>query len=231
MTKVRFQPAADAEPSRQGYQPRQPAAAVELPRLQPGHPWLYAHHPSRWRVEGRELVPDLVHVSLQPGVSGTGREDGTGGGIPDGALLEMQRRGAVVFFDTQLGGALDGESYVARVRTRGGYAWVDYAAEPIANSPQVRIDEDKRLRLLRAVRDMVPAPEPHILEAGLDRCERDHAAAYADADRNPIKQREADRLAAELEVWRAALEQGTPTPTYQTNTRKRSRAKSATAEE
>ena len=211
-TKVRFDQPTEAPPARQGFAPRQPRAAVALPRLPTGYPWLYAHYPSRWRVEGGELVPDLIQVSLQPGVSGTGREDGTGGGMADGAILDMQRRGAVVFTDPTLGGALDGESYVARVQTRGGYTWIDYAAEPLANSAKLKIDPARRLRLLRALRDLVEPPEPHIIEAAMDRLERDHAAAYRDADRNPIKQREVARLSAELDVWRAALEQGTPAP-------------------
>lgn len=230
MSTVRFD-GVNSKTAERGFSLPAPAAAVNLPRLEPCAPWLYGHYATCWVVLGNELVPDLHKISLQPGVNDAGQEyDDTGAGVPNGAVNAAQRRGAHVFTDTTLSGELD-EPYLRRVRARKGYVWLEHCAEPLAGSMQVKIDDAKRLHMLRTMRDMVQPPEPHIIEAAIDRCERDHAAAFADADRNPIQKRAADRLAAELEVWRAALEQGTPTPKLPTKNKTRRRTPSKPAEE
>lgn len=206
-------------PAETDWQPHVPAARAQLPKIPAGSPWLYAHYPHRWMIEQGEIVPDLTTVSLEPGANNAGKEVPGGGGLPDGAILAMQRRGAKVFIDTMLPAL--GASYVKRVRTEGGHVWLDYAADAIPGTAQVRIDPERRIAVLRALRDQVAPPAPHVIEAIIERTERDHAAAFAEADRNPLQAREAERLAAELKIWRAALEPDAEPESHQPRRRRK----------
>lgn len=206
---VRFgQP--DAQPAqREAWTPHTPTASAALPTIAPGNPFLFAHYSNRWTVdaEAGEILPDLVQLSLQPGVGGVGKEVRGGGGDPSGSILSATRRGATVIVDdlehrvsSALGGPL-----IARVPVRGGHVWLDYATDAIPGTPHVSTDSARRLDMLRAVRDVLQPPAPHVLEAMIETRERDHAAASMEADRNPIRARERDRIAAELDILRAAL--------------------------
>jgi hypothetical protein len=195
---------------------------ASLPTVAPGYPWLYAHYPQNWAVdlESGEILPDLTIVPGMPGVADTGREvpGGLGGGDMSGAVLSMSKRGAKVFDRPNAIPGLDAP-YVRPVKVRGGYAFLDYACEAIASSPAVRIDPAKRLQMLRAFRALVDPIAPHVIEAQIERAERDHANATMKAD-NPLHAREAARYAREIEIWRAALEGPVSDPTPTTRRRK-----------
>jgi hypothetical protein len=222
---VRFDAPAEA-PKAEAWSPYTPTVAAALPKLPPGNPFVFAHYPTRWYVdaESGEILPDLVSISLQTGVNGTGKEVPGGGGDPIGALNSAQRRGATLLVEERqrtIEQSIGGPLY-RRVQTTGGYVWLDHATEAIPGTNQLRADDARRLTMLRAIRDVLAPPAPHVLEAMLERIERDHAEASKDADRNPLAARQADRLAAEADIVRAALAPPEPAPTT------RSRRKAAT---
>jgi hypothetical protein len=197
----------------QGWRPYTATQAQALPTIPAGHPWLYAHYPSRWYVdvEAGEILPDFVQVSGQSGVGGTGREVPGGGGDMSGSILQMGNRGAKVFTDTMVPGF---GCYIRPVPTRGGVVYLDACCDAIPGTAQLRIDAKRRLDMLRKMREQLDPPGVHVIEAQIERATRDHAAAYADADRNPIAKRAAERYAREIEIWQAALEPAAdPIPT------------------
>ncbi len=201
------QPSAPTE--REAWKPHTPKAEARLSTLPPGHPFAFIHYPKRWTVdaEAGEILPELVEVSLQPGACNTGKEVRGGGGDSTGAMMSVIRRGATPIIDdlqdrisARLGGPL-----IARVPVRGGHVWLDYATDALAGTNRLRTNADRRLAMLLAVKAELPPPADHVLETLLEGRERDHAAASMDADRNPLKARERDRLQAEIDILRAAL--------------------------
>ena len=205
----------------------QGAAVSQLPR---GWPWLYAYHPQRWQVQHGRIVPDLLVLSLEPGVGDTGPQyqDPTTrllapAGDPRPAIMSATRRGMIVLDpgDPRVG------DYAIEHPCRDGRVWLDRHARPIPGTAEVQIDTaasaEWRARVAAA---MGWEPASHVLEAMLDRAERDHAAHVVHAG-HPLHQREAARLAAEIETIRAAL--APPAPPILTTPRGRSTR--ATAEE
>ena len=196
------------------------AAAAALPTIPPEAPWLYAHYPMRWFVDAEtgEVLPDLVQISGEPGVGGTGKEVPGGGGDMSGAILDAQRRGATVFHDTVLSGL---GHYIRPVATRGGRVFLDLATAAIPGTAIRKIDAEKRRAMLRAFAELVPPPGEHVLDALLERAERDHAAASRDADRDPLQRRAADRHARAIEALRAALSPEPAPPPPKTRARRK----------
>jgi len=213
---VRFDAPTEA-PKAEGWSPFTPSVAAALPKLPPGNPYVYAHYPTRWLVdsESGEILPDLVSISLQPGVNGAGKEVPGGGGDPIGALNGAQRRGATLLVEDRLRSveAALGAPLYRQECTTGGYVWLDHATEAIPGTNQTRADDGRRLAMLLAIREVLAPPAPHVLDAMLERIERDHAEAAQDADRNPLAARQAARLQAEADIVRAALAPPEPAPT------------------
>ena len=217
MTTVRFD--APAQPEAQGWTPATATAAGGGPDLPPGNPYLLAHHPARWAVVGDEVLPELIQISGQPGVSHTGREVRGGGGDMSGAILAAGRRGLVVIEgerEQAVSSALGSPLY-RRIEVRGGAAYLDHGSVHVPGTRTVGQDPERYVAMLRAIRDVLPPPMPHVLEAVLERVERDHAAASIAADRDPLAARRRDELADHIDVLRAALD---PEPAPAPKTRK-----------
>ena len=193
---------------------RHPAAASGghglLPRIPPGIPWYFATYAHRWvaDVEIGEIVPDLITVSATPGVCDVGAELRTPGSYGMGSMgmawARMAERGLRPV-DPDEYERRAGAPYIYPVDVPGGKAWLDASQRAIPGSEITTVDPEARRLMLLTIRDMVPPPEPHVLEAMRARLERDHAAAYADADRDPRAARRRDHIAQQIAMIDAAL--------------------------
>lgn len=182
------------------------AEQINLPRIPPGPPWLYAHHPNRWTVdeEAGEVLPDLTTLSGEPGVNNTGKEVKGGGGDLSGAILKAQQRGFTVFTSTAIPGV--GASYIRPVTTRGGVCYLPYPAEAIAGTAVIRVDADRNREMLKAFKAAYKlVPPVHVLEAMLERLKVQHARASVTADRDPLKAELAEQYAARIKVLKDTL--------------------------
>ena len=149
--------------------------------MPPMAPWLYAYSQQRWRVDGDEIVPDLITFSLEPGVNHPGPEvkGGMGQGEMSGTELACARRGLKLLQpgDPAVQAAFNG-SYIVGHPVPGGRVFLDRYGRPIPGSARTVLDTEGRRNALVRLRDAMGwSPPEYVLEDMRERLLQDHGAA------------------------------------------------------
>ena len=154
------------------------SAQDQLPNLETSPKFLLMAHPHRWMVidgeDGPELLPELATLPVEPGIGNVNEF-----GDPSLAVAHRSRKDWIVIPETQARASdtTDGNpGYVRRYRGRRGLthltAWSTLrvvAGKAIYGTDTVRYYAWLR-RLLRD--GVIPAPDPDIIEAMLDRAHK-----------------------------------------------------------
>lgn len=195
------------------WSPVQAQAAQQLPAMPPMAPWMYAISDQRWRVDGDEIVPDLITVSLEPGVNHTGPEvkGGMGQGEISGTELACAKRGLRLLNPGEPAAqAAFGGSYIVGHPVAGGRVFLDRYVRPIAGSARTILDAEGRRGALVRLRDALGlTPPEYVLEDMLERLLQDHGAA-ASRKEDPRQAALAAEYQRQIDVIRQALSPAAP---------------------
>lgn len=180
----------------------------QLPELETSPPFLLMAHPNRWMVvegeNGPELLPELATLPIEPGIGNVNEY-----ADPSLAMAHRARKDWIIIPEAQArpSDTPDGRpGYVRRYRGRRGLthltAW--NTLRVVAGQPIHGTNQDSYYAWLRRLlRDgVIPAPDPDIVEAMLDRARTRADRAGSRDQGNELAARLRDQAAARV----AALE-------------------------